>query len=51
MTIEIATECMKSNILYEEAQMYCFMLEHNGTRGWRLPTEREYDVYPEIWGW
>lgn len=28
-----------------EAIMYCFMLQHDGKRGWRLPTAEEYEDY------
>ena len=27
---------------YEQAQLYCFMFSHNGKKGWRLPTYREF---------
>jgi hypothetical protein len=27
---------------YDEAIMYCFWFSHNGKKGWRLPTYREF---------
>lgn len=27
---------------YDDAVMYCFLLKHDGKRGWRLPTIREF---------
>ena len=50
MSIEIA-EVSDKNFTYEEAVMYCFFLEIDGKKGWRLPTEREYNSYNNIWGW
>jgi formylglycine-generating enzyme required for sulfatase activity len=38
---------------YDEALMYCFMLEVDGERGWRLPTHDEYNdilgLSTQIW--
>jgi hypothetical protein len=31
------------NMNYEQAQMYCLFLEHNGKKGWRLPTLEEVE--------
>ena len=50
MSIEIA-EVSDKNFTYEEAVMYCFFLEIDGKKGWRLPTEHEYNAYTNIWGW
>ena len=36
---------------YEEAAMYCFFLEHNGYRDWRLPTRDEYCQTSNLFGW
>jgi hypothetical protein len=33
-----------NRLTYDEAVLYCFMLEYNGKKGWRLPTEDEYDT-------
>jgi|LakMenEpi03Aug12_release.lakeMendotaPanAssembly.Ray.scaffolds.fasta_scaffold673261_2 hypothetical protein len=27
---------------YDEAIMYCFWLEHDGKKGWRMPTHEEW---------
>jgi hypothetical protein len=50
MSIEIA-EVSDKNFTYEEAIMYCFFLEIDGKKGWRLPTEQEYNSYNNVWGW
>ena len=50
MRIEIA-EVSDKLFTYEEAVMYCFFFEINGKKGWRLPTEHEYNAYTNIWGW
>ena len=31
---------------YEDAVMYCFFLEHNGHKVWRLPVFEEYKGRP-----
>ena len=42
--IEISTsDYWKLNVTHEEAQLYCFMLQIDGKKGWRLPTEKEAD--------
>ena len=45
------------SLTYDEAVMYCFFLEHNGYRDWRMPTMYEFlftlslpDSY-DIWVW
>lgn len=48
--IEIAP-ISKRYFTYEEASLYCLFFEHNGKKGWRLPTEDEYAHYGQIWGW
>ena len=50
MSIEIA-EVSDKNFTYDEAVIYCFFLQIDGKKGWRLPTEREYNSYNNIWGW
>ena len=50
MSIEIA-EVSDKNFTYEEAVMYCFFLEIDGKKGWRLPTKQEYNSSNNIWGW
>lgn len=42
--IEVAnSDYWKLNVTLESAQMYCFILEIDGKRGWRLPTQLEAD--------
>ena len=36
---------------YGEALVYCFFLEHNGYRDWRLPTKDEYHQLGIAVGW
>ena len=50
MSIEIA-EVSDKNFTYDEAVIYCFFLEINGKKGWRLPTKQEYNSSNNIWGW
>lgn len=50
MSIVIA-ELTNQRFTYDEAVMYCFFLEQDGKKGWRLPTEKEYKLYDNIWGW
>jgi hypothetical protein len=33
---------------YEQAEIYAFMCNHDGKRGWRLPTFNEF-VDPNTW--
>lgn len=30
---------------YQEAQLHCFLCNHNGHKDWRLPTRNEYAEY------
>lgn len=41
--LEIAP-CSDQRLTYDEAIMYCFVLEFDG-KGWRLPTLNEYIVH------
>lgn len=36
----------KYTMTYEDAVMYCFFLEHDGHRDWRLPVFAEYNPRP-----
>ena len=33
---------------YERGALYCLFLEHEGKKGWRLPTEAEADLLVDI---
>jgi hypothetical protein len=37
------------DVSYDEAILYCFQLEIDGKRGWRLPTMHEYVRRLDIW--
>ena len=50
MSIEISPTTDKE-FTYDEAVMYCFFLIVDGKKGWRLPTQDEYNSSPNIWGW
>ena len=42
--IEVApSDFWKLNVTHSEAQLYCFMLQVDGKKGWRLPTQQEAD--------
>jgi hypothetical protein len=48
MNIEIAPEEYIIKCTYDEALLYCFQLEIDGKRGWRLPAIEEYHTYSKI---
>jgi hypothetical protein len=53
LTIEIAPASW-TPMTYDEAVVYCFVFEHDGKKGWRLPTYDEYlnstgSVFSQCW--
>ena len=48
--IERAPEEYHKTLTYEEAVLYCFLLNIDGKTGWRLPTLRE--IFTQgLYGW
>jgi hypothetical protein len=46
--IEFAPEKYRITCFYDEAVLYCFQLEIDGKRGWRLPSSFEYSTMIEF---
>jgi formylglycine-generating enzyme required for sulfatase activity len=43
MNFEVAPKTTEIQATWDEAVMYCFFLEIDGKKGWRLPTKEELD--------
>jgi hypothetical protein len=51
MNIEIAPKEYRIECSYNEALLYCFQLEIDGKRGWRMPSRDEWYFNGELHGW
>lgn len=50
LNIEIASTSNDA-MCYDEAMLYCFLLNIDGKIGWRMPTAEEYRQVHSICGW